>query len=452
MEEQGRIGGRAWLGSLLGALLLAAGLVGAPTAAVQAASDKGDEAQAVALQADGKIVAAGRSLNAQNNGTWTFALARYNPDGSLDPTFGRSGRISLAIGPHGSEAYAVAVQADGKIVAAGRAFQNSAASNPLIALARFNADGTLDPSFGRGGVQGNTIGAEATAWGMALTSSGQIVVVGEAHARVGGESDFVVVRYNADGSPDPTFGQGGLVTADFNGGSDVARAVVAQPDGKVVVGGYVDSGGRNDVALLRLDSSGQADASFGSGGTVVSALGGKRDSEAHALALQQDGGLVVGGYLHDGWGKRFTVARFSPDGSLDPKDGGWVQVSQLCSSCFNDIAQAVTVQLDGKILAAGHSNQTNSFDTVVARYNADGSLDSAFGGSGLVTSSLGGKNADWADAIASVPDGTVVIVGTAAPNVDADFLLAHYDTSGGLTTSVTTDFNGLSAVVAGPSR
>src|SRR5215218_727706 len=211
-------------------------------------------AAAVVLQPeDGKIVAVGTDLA---HGSGVFAVARYNPNGTLDTSFSGDGRQRTDVTPSGDRASGVALQPDGKIVAVG-----SAASGGF-ALARYNPDGSLDSSFSGDGKQTTTGFSGAT--GVAVQDDGKIVAVGG----TGGEGqakDFALARYNTGGSLDTSFSGDGKQRTDF-GGSDAARAVVLQADGKIVaVGGY---GGGGRFALARYDTNGSLDTSFDGDGKV----------------------------------------------------------------------------------------------------------------------------------------------------------------------------------------
>lgn len=202
-----------------------------------------DSVNAIAIQADGKIVVAG---SARRGGVFTgvdeFALARYNPDGTLDSTFGTGGRVTTDFFGSGDDARAIAIQADGRIVAAGGVATGSIRD---FALARYNIDGTLDATFGTGGkVTTDFSDFIDEVRDVVIQADGKILAVGETLARSSSTSfDFALARYNTDGTLDLTFGTKGRVTTDFMGGSelfgnqDQARAVVLQADGRIVVAG-----------------------------------------------------------------------------------------------------------------------------------------------------------------------------------------------------------------------
>ncbi len=362
-----------------------------------------DAASAVAIQTDGRIVAAGRS------GSGDFALARYNVDGSLDPTFGSSGMVMTDFG--GSDAAsAVAIQPDGRIVTAGRSGSGD------FALARYNADGSLDPSFGSGGKVTTDFGGFDLALGVALQSDGKIVAAGQ-----GGSSfDFALARYNADGSLDTSFGSGGKVTTDF-GVFEAATAVAIQRDGKIVATGSTFSSGFQQFALARYNADGSLDTSFGSGGIVTTDFG-FGSGFGGALAIQSDGKIVAAGRA----GSDFVVARYNGDCSPDASFGSGGIVTTDFGGLLFDAAFAVALQSNGKIVVAGSALGTSA-DFALARYTTDGNLDASFGSGGKVTTDFGGF--DVASGVALQADGKIIAAGQGGSG--SDFALARYqgDTS-----------------------
>jgi len=205
-----------------------------------------EDADAIALQPDGKIVAAGSALNSSHNGN--FALARYNPDGSLDTTFSSDGKLTTAFGSGNVGAYAVAVQADGKIMAAGYIRSSSASRDS--ALVRYNPNGSLDTTFNDDGWLTTAVSSgDDFINAVVLQSDGKILAAG--YADNGGYGGFALERYNPDGSLDTTFSDDGLINTAFGFGSDLAYALALQADGKIVVAGYAWNGSDYDFALAR---------------------------------------------------------------------------------------------------------------------------------------------------------------------------------------------------------
>jgi len=210
------------------------------------------------------------------------------------------------------QALSVAIQLDGKIILAGSAFNSATGSD--IALARYNPDGSLDSAFGSGGKvitdfpsSGDIV--DDVAFGLILQPDGRIIITGVTEPR-SSDSDFALVRYNTDGSLDTSFGSGGKVTTDFSGGEDSAQAIVRQPNGRIAVAGIADG---INFGLARYNIDGSLDTSFGSGGKATTSLGPL--SQAFDLVLQSDGKLIAGGSVIGSLssGFDFALARFFGD-------------------------------------------------------------------------------------------------------------------------------------------
>ncbi|MFJ5138641.1 calcium-binding protein [Streptomyces sp. NPDC088707] len=320
----------------------------------------GHTANAVAIQpSDGKIVVVGTTevIAEEGGGCCFFSVARYNTDGSLDAGFGDGGLVRVEEFGGSADGADVAVQPDGRIVAAGKGGGGG------FALVRLGTDGTLDPGLGGDGavVAGFTPTSPqdggGIARGMALQPDGRIVSVGY----VGNTAfDIGVARYNSDGTLDTTFSGDGMVTADF-GGTEFGNAVAVQPDGRIVAAG---SGGLG-FAVLRYNANGTPDAGFGTGGrTSVNAPGD--GGIAYGLALQQNGKIVLAGRADDpnsSEANDFGLARLHVNGAVDTGFGG----DGFVVTGFNDFdeARGVLVQPDGKIVAAGYGA---GFAFALARY------------------------------------------------------------------------------------
>jgi len=406
-----------------------------------------EEARAIAIQVDGKIIVAGEtalSVAAEIN----FAIARYNTDGSLDNTFDGDGKVTTDFGLVDG-ARAIVIQPDGRIVAAGTA--GTIAGGSFFAVARYNTNGSLDGSFdGDGKALTDFSGGRFSlgALGVALQADGRIVAVGDAN--ISGQRDFGVARYNTNGSLDVTFGAAGKVITDFPLNDEGITGLVIQPDGKVIAAGRFNSRifirGAQDpnFELARYNTDGTLDLTFGTGGLVSTDFPSNSDDFANAVAVQADGRIVVVGQTGPTFSvstgdTAFGIVRYNTDGSLDTTFGIGGRVSTDFGTT-HDSAVAVAVQADGKIVVVG----SNGSAFLLARYNSNGSLDtSGFGTGGKVTTDFGGGFVR-ASAIVIQPDGRIVAAGSAASN----FALARYNTDGGLDGSfggggkVITDFNG----------
>ena len=296
-------------------------------------------------------------------------------------------------------------------------------------VVRYNADGTLDTGFGTGGKVLTPVGTLTDeAHSIALQDDGKIVVAGYASS---GNNDFAVVRYNADGSLDTGFGTGGKVTTPIGTGDDWAHDVTVQTDGKIVVAGYTKvSLFDTDFALVRYNADGSLDTGFGTGGKVTTAFG--TYDEAYSVTVQADGKIIVAGSANNG-SEDFALVRYNTDGSLDSGFGTGGKVTTPIGA-GTDTAYDVLVQSDGKIVVAGQASGTG-YDFALARYNADGSLDAGFGTGGTVLNAVSSNN-DFGRFVALQSDGKIVVGGDSNhDDFDYDFALTRFNTDGSLDTS-----------------
>ena len=309
-----------------------------------------DRSFATVVQPDGKVLVAGTTLN---GGSYDFVVARYNADGTLDTGFGTDGKVLTPVGTLTDEAHSIALQDDGKIVVAGYA---SSGDNDF-AVVRYNADGSLDTGFGTGGKVTTPIGSgDDYAHDVTVQADGKIIVSGYTKVSLF-DTDFALVRYNADGSLDTGFGTGGKVTTAFGTGYDEAYGVTVQSDGKIIVAGSAINGSE-DFALVRYNADGSLDTGFGTGGKVTTPIGTGTDT-AYDVLVQADGKIVVAGEA-SGTGYDFALARYNADGSLDTGFGSGGTVLTAVSA-NNDFGRFVALQSDGKIVVGGSSNH-DDFD------------------------------------------------------------------------------------------
>jgi uncharacterized delta-60 repeat protein len=373
-----------------------------------------DGAHSVVLQSDGKIVAAGYSTD-------VFAVVRYNIDGSLDTTFDTDGKVTTAIGSFDS-AYSVVVQSDGKIVAAGYSDNGSKYD---FAVVRYNTNGSLDTTFDTDGKVTTAIGSGTDiAYSVVLQSDGKIVVAGYSYN--GTNDDFAVVRYNTDGSLDTTFDTDGIVTTAIGSNIDRANSVVVQSDGKIVAAGYSYNGSNFDFAVVRYNTNGSLDTTFDTDGKVTTAIGSGTDA-AYSVVLQSDGKIVVAGNSRIGSNDDFAVVRYNTNGSLDTTFDTDGKVTTAIGS-GTDEARSVVVQSDGKIVAAGYSDNGPNFDFAVVRYNTNGSLDTTFDTDGKVTTAVG-LGDDEAYSVVLQSDGKIVAAGYSDNGPNFDFAVVSYTIS-----------------------
>ncbi|MDB5309626.1 MAG: hypothetical protein JWO38_3828 [Gemmataceae bacterium] len=369
------------------------------------------QAAAVALQRDGNIVVAG---TADATGVSDFALARYLPNGTPDLGFDNTGQLTFGFG--GTDvATAVAIQADGKIVEAGYTNVGGAGGNPNnFALTRVNADGSVDTTFNGNGIKTIDFGADDRATGVVVQPDGKIVVVG--FTSLPGGADFAVARLNADGSLDTTFNTTGMEAINF-GGIDDANAVVLQPDGKIVVVGFTAPAGaptpgvHTNIAVARLTTTGALDTSFNTTGTETVDLG--LDARANAVALQPDGKLVLAGTTGTGSVTNFLIARLRSGGGLDTSFNTTGSELVGFGATTAGAATGVAVQPDGNIVAVGTANPGGAAGAtgVVVRVLSTGGLDGSFNGTGEATYGTGTQATTGG--VALTPDGRIVVAGGA---------------------------------------
>ena len=367
---------------------------------------RGDTGTTVAVQTDGKIVVAGGAGWDKNP---RFVLIRYNADGTLDTSFGGDGKVTTDFTRAEDAAWGIAIQADGKIVAAGDAALGT--GNSRFAVARYNADGALDASFGGDGkVTTQFTRHNDPVAGLAMQADGKIVVSGGA-AHDGPNSNFALARYNSDGTLDLTFGGDGRVTTDFVGRHDFANAVAVQADGKVVAGGlagFSRTRGKGRFALARYNADGTPDTAFSADGKLTTNFT-RGDDSVQGVALQSDGSIVTVGIAAFATSNAtFALARFSQGGALDASFGGDGKVR----TAFNGsaaYAYDVVLQPDGKIVAGGvAAGQGGRF--AIARYGTGGALDATFSGDGRAMTNFTSHN-DFAYGLAQQADGNLVLAG-----------------------------------------
>lgn len=378
---------------------------------VTALSAGDDVAYAVVVQPDGKIVTAGVVSPGQ------FALVRYKTDGSLDTSFDGDGKVATSIGVGSlASAHAVALQADGKIVAAGTAYDGA---KYVFALARYNANGSLDTTFDGDGKLTTAMGTGGSgAAGVVVQGNGRIVAVG--YANNGVRNDFAVARYNANGSLDTTFSADGKLTTSIGTGS-YAWAVALQSDGKIVAAGWAVIGATAEFALARYTTAGVPDNTFDLDGVLTTAFG--TPAYAHGVVVQANGKIVAAGdAVGAALNPDFAVARYNPNGALDTTFSGDGKVLTDFGSI--DGATSLALQRDGKIVTAGYSSGISEV-FALARYTTSGSLDTTFDGDGKVTTAIG-TSYDRANAVAIQRNGKIVVAGQTAQSALYYFAVARY--------------------------
>jgi uncharacterized delta-60 repeat protein len=375
-------------------------------------SEFGSAATALAQQPDGKLIVAGLGDVVLSNDD-DVIVVRLQENGQLDASFGSAGVATADFAGFFDAAFAVRRQADGKLVVAGTVGVTAIASD--FALARFNADGTLDSTFGTGGWATLDLGgSDEIASGLVEQPSGKWVVAG--HTNSEGTLRAAVARFNGDGTLDTSFGTAGATLLDFGSGSQFSGYDLArQQDGKLVVAGTVFLGSdAPDVGIARLSAEGALDTTFGSQGRLA-IDDGTSGEEGFAMAIQPDDAIVVAGYtfVPGGGYAKGLIARVSKNGTLDVGFGidGIAAIDLGAETIF----YAVGVQPNGRLVTAGYRLSSELYtDMIMARFGSDGAIDGEFGTDGVATADFGAGDVpalSWANALLRQFDGKHVAAG-----------------------------------------
>jgi uncharacterized delta-60 repeat protein len=344
---------------------------------------------------------------------------------SLDPTFNGG-----SVAP-GGYTEAVAIQADGKIVSAGL-WATGGPDLFKFAVTRYNPNGTLDTSFGGGTVLTSVSGQADRPYSVVVQQDGKIVVAG-----FGGNGlhYWDLARYNPNGTLDASFGNGGTVSMSPTPGEIWDMAL--QADGKILVSGYI----QGKFAVGRFNTNGTLNSTFGTAGIATCDPSPGFSERAYGVAVDSSGRIVLAGASREGnFDSQFVLARFTPAGVLDTTFGGTGVVQTDVPGDYEGAAGLV-LQPDGKIVAVGYTSPAGTFPPVyrfaLARYNADGTLDTGFGANGFTITDFGGTS--QAARVALKPDGRLIVVGGGAGTSAGSFktIVASYSPSGSLLGSVT---------------
>lgn len=366
-----------------------------------------------------------------------FSIKVFAQPGELDSTFDGDGIVTTSIGTGSDLARSIVLQPDGKLVVAGQA---EVGTNYDFALVRYNIDGTLDYSFGTNGKVTTAIGSkDEGASQVIIQPDGKLVAAG--YWFNGGYSDFAVVRYNADGTLDSTFDNDGKVTTDFSSNDDRAYSIALQTDGKIVAASYAIIGFSIHFALARYNTDGTLDIAFDDDGISTTPIGFSA-GYIYSVAIQPDGKIVAAGFSNNNTDDDFTLARYNTDGTLDTSFSSDGKVITAIGFS-NDQAFSMALQSDGKIIATGYSWNGTDGDFALVRYNIDGTLDNSFGTDGIVTTAI--TVVDYAYTIAIQTDGKIIAGGSS----NDDFALVRYNTDGTLDYTFST--NGKVTTVIGTS-
>jgi uncharacterized delta-60 repeat protein len=388
----------------------------------------------LALQSDGKIIGVGQADYA--TGKTGFAVTRYLDNGTLDPSFGSGGVVETAFGTLNDEAFATAVQPDGRIIAAGFSMIDPSADVNGFAVARYLTNGNLDPSFGTGGRFAQSVSEAAGqeyANAVALQADGKIVLAGYGAADAsGGAFEIVLVRLKSDGTLDPSFGGGdGIVQTPVRPGGSEAQDVIVQPDGKLLV---AVNEGVNAAIVARYMSDGTLDAGFGSAGFASYPFATGSGTYAERVALAPGGKILVGATgLSSGQGLDFRVARFNSDGTVDSSafgGAGGASYAPAASGANTELTQLL-VQSDGDMILAGWAGAQGSRTFQIVRLTPSGVLDPTFSCDGIADSPLSpaSANTDWHMSAAAIDSAGRLVAGGFTidrTTPGGDFVVARY--------------------------
>ncbi|MGC2237791.1 MAG: FG-GAP-like repeat-containing protein [Pyrinomonadaceae bacterium] len=355
---------------------------------VQTITAGGSVGESLGIGSDGKIVLGGWTIGTALYDR--FAAMRVNPTGTLDTGFDSDGFVITAVGNF-DRGDTLLVQPDGKTLLSGDRYFGS--SNDDFTILRYNTDGTLDNSFDGNGVAAPVVNgfSDEHCYDMALQPDGKIILVGTTAGDDNLPTDIAVMRLNTDGSLDTTFSGSGILVITFNNVSEAANAVVIQPDGKIVIGGFLNDTFKNEYLLMRLEANGMLDASFGSGGLVITSVSASNNSIS-TMALQSDGKILAGG--------TGFIARYDANGGLDNSFGtGGTAASP------NSVNKLLFLN-SGKILVGGTLNS----NIAVSRFNQNGTIDTSFNATGTATATAPG-NQCFGRSIATQTDNKIVVGG-----------------------------------------
>jgi uncharacterized delta-60 repeat protein len=379
-----------------------------------------DASNAFALQPDGKMITAGTYIN---GATWDFVVVRLNMNGTPDNTFGIGGKVTTGITVGHDVPWRIVIQPDGKIIVAG--YGDNGVNNDVI-MVRYNTNGSLDNTFDGDGIVITDLGASEGAFGLAIQPDGKIVAAGVSNAP--GQQEAAVFRYNANGTPDNTFDGDGVMIFPGPSTNDHIREVAIQTDGKIIMAGADNySGGNFRGELVRLNTNGSPDNGFGTNGLVTFPL---PYAIFYGMTLQSDGKIVAAGAgatsMNPGSGGSL-LARFNSDGTPDNTfNGNGYNLQQLgFSSNFTGVKQ----QSNGKLIGVGSARFTDpltgatTWDFLLRRYTTNGLFDNAFDGDGAAIVQFGFNVDDGAALCDIQANGKIVASGFSFNGGSQDFAI-----------------------------
>jgi len=340
--------------------------------------------------------------------------------GSPDGDFGKDGKVTTDFNSQNDQGKTLAVQSDNRIIVAGITHNGT---DKDFALVRYMPDGSLDLTFGKNGRVVTDIQNNDYARCLLVQNDGRILVGGYVFTLL--KYHMVLVRYNSDGTLDHSFGNKGIVISNF-GGEDQCRSLAIQPDGKILAAGYTERGNK-DMALFRYTHTGIPDTTFGRFGRVITEIS-DFDELANSVLVLEDERIIVAGSYDNGTDWDIGLARYKANGDLDTHFGkSGITKTRLGS--LNDRVSTVTVQRDGNILVAGSTDTPSGNDVAILRYNSEGIRDISFGSRGAQIIAVSKGNEYCRDLVLQA-DGKMLLTGLADNGSDNDCFLLRCDSDG----------------------
>lgn len=366
-----------------------------------------DEAKSMAFQSDGKIVTAGYfGEPGLSETSEDFYVRRFNADGSRDSSFGDNGIAIIDLAGGTDSAWDVKIQEDGKILVAGFGWQ----SWERALIMRLNSDGSLDTEFSGDGMAVIEIGGFSDRlWDIEIQDDGKIVGCGTCFVS-GSNNDWCALRLHPNGNLDTSFGDGGVLSLDLGAVQISANDLIILEDGRILMAGYTNPSGTYLMQLAMLNSDGSLDETWNDDGLAELSID-FMDDAIQSIAIQDDGKILAGGYSWNGSDYDFALVRFNSDGEPDQSFGEAGFVTTPVGNA-NEFINSLFIRSDGRIVVGGNGIIDGSwFDFIVAMYNSDGSLEADFGNNGIVTTALS-SDEDYIFEIKPDADGNILAVGT----------------------------------------
>ncbi|MCF8274610.1 MAG: T9SS type A sorting domain-containing protein [Flavobacteriaceae bacterium] len=385
-----------------------------------------DYGEFVLVQQDSKIIVGGSS--SLNGGEASFSLARMNPSGTFDPSFGTAGKVTTSYGNQGFEAFNGVLQSDGKIVVVGNHYTDASMGFSQVAVVRYNTNGTLDTNFDTDGIVTTQLPTSNEDFGIdvKLQSDGKILV--GVQSRINFDRDIVLIRYNTDGSLDNSFGTNGIARTQLNTTNEAIYDIALQSDGKIVAVGVISGISNDDVAVFRYNSDGSLDTTFANNGKFTYDFASSHNY-ASCIVITSDNKLVIGGWYNNSsssGGYSPFLMRLTNSGVFDTS----FNTTGILVQTSDEMIFDVVLQSDNKIITIGGLN--SSFG--VSKFNVDGSFDSTFGTNGKVETVI---NINYCTAKngALQSDGKIVVVGSTYGSPFTKYGVARYTNDGTLATN-----------------